>query len=222
MSGHKTFSLLGKKPTAEAQMKANKRQLNQAGRDIQRNRRDLERQEKQLELEIKKLAKTPAKNKEALGVLAKQLVQVRKQKARTYTADSRIKGVQAQQTSMQSNMKLANAMGATTATMKNMNQLVNPQDLSKKLKDFEQASAKFEMTEELMDSALDDILTESGDEEEADDIVNQVLDEIGIEIGAKVAGLPATHASSLGERSANKKTEDKELEEALACLRTNN
>lgn len=71
-------------------MKANKRQLNQAGRDIQRNRRDLERQEKQLELEIKKLAKTPAKNKEALGVLAKQLVQVRKQKARTYTADSRV------------------------------------------------------------------------------------------------------------------------------------
>ena len=37
-----------------------------------------------------------------------------------------------------------------------------------------------------MNDTLDDILNESGDEEEGDAIVNQVLDEIGIEIGAKV------------------------------------
>ncbi len=34
--------------------------------------------------------------------------------------------------------------------------------------------------------SLDDILGESGDEEEEDAIVNQVLDEIGIEISGKV------------------------------------
>ena len=33
---------------------------------------------------------------------------------------------------------------------------------------------------------MDDILNESGDEEESDQIVNQVLDEIGIEIAGKV------------------------------------
>jgi len=33
---------------------------------------------------------------------------------------------------------------------------------------------------------LDDLLTESGDEEESDQIVNQVLDEIGIEVSGKV------------------------------------
>ena len=37
-----------------------------------------------------------------------------------------------------------------------------------------------------MNEALDDILTESGDEEEENAIVNQVLDEIGIEVAAKV------------------------------------
>ena len=41
------------------------------------------------------------------------------------------------------------------------------------------------MTEETMNDALDDILAESGDEEE-EGIVNQVLDEIGIEISGKV------------------------------------
>ena len=38
----------------------------------------------------------------------------------------------------------------------------------------------------LVNDTLDDILTESGDEEEQDAIVNQVLDEIGIEISGKV------------------------------------
>lgn len=38
-----------------------------------------------------------------------------------------------------------------------------------------------------VNDTLDDMLNESGDEEESDAIVNQVLDEIGIEIGAKVS-----------------------------------
>ena len=38
----------------------------------------------------------------------------------------------------------------------------------------------------LVSDTLDDIFDESGDEEEQDAIVNQVLDEIGIEISGKV------------------------------------
>lgn len=37
-----------------------------------------------------------------------------------------------------------------------------------------------------VNETLDDILGESDDEEESDQIVNQVLDEIGIEISGKV------------------------------------
>jgi len=37
-----------------------------------------------------------------------------------------------------------------------------------------------------VNDTMDDILNESGDEEESDQIVNQVLDEIGIEIAGKV------------------------------------
>lgn len=38
----------------------------------------------------------------------------------------------------------------------------------------------------LVNDTLDEIFEESGDEEESQDIVNQVLDEIGIEISGKV------------------------------------
>lgn len=71
------------------QMKANERQLRKVGRDVERDRRELEREEKKLENDIKRLAKNPA-NKEAIAVLAKQLVNIRKQKTRTYAANSRV------------------------------------------------------------------------------------------------------------------------------------
>lgn len=44
-----------------------------------------------------------------------------------------------------------------------------------------------------MNDTLESILDESGDEEEQDAIVNQVLDEIGIEISGKVYGMALKH-----------------------------
>lgn len=38
-----------------------------------------------------------------------------------------------------------------------------------------------------VNDTLDEMLTESGDEEESDNIITQVLDEIGIEISGKVS-----------------------------------
>ena len=43
-----------------------------------------------------------------------------------------------------------------------------------------------------VNDSLDDILGESGDEEEQDAVVSQVLDEIGIEISGKVCAPPLT------------------------------
>jgi charged multivesicular body protein 2B len=54
------------------------------------------------------------------------------------------------------------------------------------MQEFGKASTHMEMSEEMMSDALDDILNESGDEEEGDSIVQQVLDEIGIDISSKV------------------------------------
>lgn len=70
-------------------MRANERQLRKVGRDVERDRRELEKEEKKLESEIKRLAKSPG-NKDAVALLAKQLVNIRKQKTRTYAANSRV------------------------------------------------------------------------------------------------------------------------------------
>lgn len=60
-----------------------------------------------------------------------------------------ISSVAAQQKSMQANVKLAGAMGTATKTMVNMNQIMKPEDIAKNMRDFEQASAKLDMSEEV-------------------------------------------------------------------------
>ena len=70
------------------QVREGEKALRKQTRDVERDRRGLEREEAKLELEIKKAAK--AGNKEVCTVLAKQLIQMRKQKTRTYTAASQV------------------------------------------------------------------------------------------------------------------------------------
>lgn len=63
-------------------------------------------------------------------------------------------------------------------------------------------------------------MNEEGDEEEGDAIVNQVLEEIGIEIGSAVRGAPMPSAQSVGpEKTTAAVMSDDELMASLAKLR---
>jgi len=211
------MDLFKKKPTVQQQIKTNERELRKVDRDVERDRRGLEREEKKLEMEIKKAAKQG--NKQAATVLAKQLIQMRKQKTRTYVVQSQIRGANSQSKVMGANVKLAETMGQTTKVMGQMNKIVDPQKVAKTMQEFEMANAKMEMTEETMNDALDDILTESGDEDEEQAVINKVLDEIGIEITTKVSDAPSAPKSKVGTKTANVNPEDKEIEDMLAQLK---
>lgn len=208
--------LFSKKPTVQQQLRQNERVLKKTQRDLTRDRNALERQEKQLEEEIKKAAKQG--NKQAASVLAKQLVALRKQKNKNFMVGSRVQAIGSQQKMMHSNMKMADAMGTSTKTMTQMNKVMDPKKTMKMMQDFQQESTKMEMSEEMISDTLDDLLTESGDEEEEDAVVNQVLDEIGIEISGKLADAPSAHKDSLNPASKSKITDD-EIERQLAALK---
>ena len=205
--------MFGKKKTVEQQMREQDRQLRKANREMARDRSKIEQEEKKLEMEIKKAAKQG--NKQACAILAKQLVNLRKQKTRSYAASSTITSVGVQTKAMHSNMKMANAMGATAKTMSNVNKQMNPQKLAQTMRQFEMENAKMEMSEEMINDTMDTILDESGDEEEQDSIINQVLGEIGIEMSGKLAGVSVPN-KDMGESSK----EYDEIEAKLNALRT--
>lgn len=102
--------LFGKKKTIDQQVKEQDREMRRVNRGLERDRGQLQKgneiirleliitiglfmfaEEKKLEMEIKKAAKMG--NKEACGILAKQLVQLRKQKTRSYAAGAKMSGI---------------------------------------------------------------------------------------------------------------------------------
>uniref|UniRef100_A0A8C1P001 Charged multivesicular body protein 2Bb n=1 Tax=Cyprinus carpio TaxID=7962 RepID=A0A8C1P001_CYPCA len=188
---------LFKKKTVDDVIKEQNKELRGTQRQITRDRAGLEKQEKQLEMEIKKMAKTG--NREACKVLAKQLVQVKKQKTRTYAVSSKVTSMSTQTKLMNSQMKMAGAMATTT-----------------KVRSFFPFKLIFL---KVLNDTLDEIFEDSGDEEESQDIVNQVLDEIGIEISGKMA-----HAPSAGLKKPSAATakadgiSDEEIERQLKAL----
>jgi len=200
------MSFLFKKPDPKEVQRQNQRELRKTERDLQKDRYDLDRQEKQLEADIRKMAKQG--NRDGCVVLAKQLVNLRKQRTRSYGMSAKVSAVGSQSKAMNSNMKMAQVMKSTTDTMTTMNKQINPMKVAKTMQEFEKANAKMEMSEEMINDTLDGMLDESGDEEEQDRIVTQVLDEIGIELSGKMSAAPSAHKGALGETSKKQLTDD--------------
>ncbi|VDK33533.1 unnamed protein product [Gongylonema pulchrum] len=136
------------------------------------------------EQEIRKLAKQG--QKEACGVLAKQLLQLRKQKAKSLNMGARMNAISAKNREMYSMGRMADAVGKTTDTMKVMEKQLPPEKLAKNLDEFARAQERLGVTDEVVSDTLDTMLEESGDEEEQDAIISKVLDEIGIDLNAQV------------------------------------
>ncbi|XP_023934816.1 charged multivesicular body protein 2b [Bicyclus anynana] len=204
-----------KEPTVKEQQRQNDRELRKAGRDLERDKLALEREEKKLEAEIKKMAKEG--NNEGCKMLAKQLVLMRKQKTRLYTANSKVSSIQIHNKAMGANIAIAGAMGTTAKTMGSMNKIMNPHQIAKDMEAFKQANLKMDMTDDMISDTLDDIMTESGDEEETEGIVNQVLDEIGIEVSGKMANAPSVSRNKVGESTSDI---DKDLMAQLTKLKS--
>uniref|UniRef100_A0A1A9WBP8 Vacuolar assembly/sorting protein DID4 n=1 Tax=Glossina brevipalpis TaxID=37001 RepID=A0A1A9WBP8_9MUSC len=208
-------NLFGKAPTLKEQQRENDRNLRKATRDIERERRKLEEEEKKLEHEIRKNAAQG--NNDVCRILAKQLVEIRKQKARTFAANSKITSIGYQNKTIGTNVALSNAMSTTAKTMAEMNKVLRPEAIAGNVRDFQQANMKMEMTDEMINDTLDEMLNDSDEEEETNTVINKVLDEIGIEISGKMANIPAAGSTDLEVKDTRT---DKDIAEQLAKLRS--
>lgn len=88
-----------------------------------------------------------------------------------------------------------------------MNRNMNLPQIQHIMMEFEKESEIMDMKEEMMSDTIDEAMEEEEDEEEQDAIVNQVLDEIGINLDDIVSCLcvPSASDDSVVFRSERKK-----------------
>lgn len=172
-------------------------------RDLDREIRELDRQENQLKMELKQRAKKSNSSSDpTLKTLAKQLVQVRGQREKLFGARSQIGAMGMHATTMASQVAAVSAIGTVTDTLKVANEGMNMKETMKIMNQFQMENEKISAKEEMMDDVLADAFDTEEAEEEAENLTNQVLAELGVEMDAKMVGLNAPTEALAAEEQA--------------------
>ncbi|TKR95172.1 hypothetical protein L596_009375 [Steinernema carpocapsae] len=196
-------------------MRENERNLRKTNRELDADRRQLERKEKELELE----------NQEAREKRKPRSLRHSRQAARPASETenenlgngSEDNSCGCTESAHVQHGKDVGSRATSTKTMKTMQKQMPLEKLAKDMREFEIAQEKMGMTDEIVNDTMDSILDESGDEEEQDAIVNQVLDEIGIDLNARLSLVPKA-SGAIGE-SSKAVSSEADLERMLANLR---
>lgn len=96
---------------------------------------------------------------------------------------------------LRSNQQMAEAMRGATKAMSSMNRQMNLPKIQQIMMEFEKESEIMDMKEEMMGDAIDDVVEEEEDEDESEEIVNKVLDEIGISLNQEVRNYCVSYTS---------------------------
>ena len=167
---------------------------------MDREIRELDRQEKQITIELKQRAKqTNNSNDPTLKTLAKQMVQIREQRAKLQSTKAQVGAMGMHATVAATQMAAVQAIGSVTDGMKAANKAVDMKETTKIMHEFTKQTETMAVKEEMMDDVLADVFDSEGVEEDADQITSQVLAELGVELDSQMVGLNAPHTKLTAE-----------------------
>jgi charged multivesicular body protein 2A len=170
--------------TPAERLRKHQRALEKTQRELDRERTKLENQEKKLVQEIKKNAKNGQMG--AVKVQAKDLVRTRRYIQKFYQMRTQLQAISLRIQTVRSNEQMMQSMKGATKLLGSMNKQMNLPALQRIAMEFEKENDIMDQRQEMMDDAIDDV-TGLEDEEEGEEVVNQVLDEIGVDLGQSVS-----------------------------------
>eukprot|EP00727_Mastigamoeba_balamuthi_P006729 m51a1_g2677 putative charged multivesicular body protein 2a (227) ;mRNA; f:732523-733480 len=180
--------LFGKRKTPQEMLREQQRALNRAMREIDRERINLQNQEKRMIIEIKKLARQGQLG--AAKIMAKDLVRTRQYIQKFYKMHAELQSVSLRIVTLKSTASMTDAMKGACRAMMAMNRQMNLPAMQRIMMEFEKQGEMMDMKEEMVSDTMDSVMGEDGEEAETEAVVNQVLDEIGINLGQQLADAP--------------------------------
>ena len=182
--------------TAAERLRKHQRSLEKTQRELDRERVKLENQEKKLIAEIKKSAKNGQMG--ACKIQAKDLVRTRRYIEKFYSMRTQLQAISLRiqvrvefcgekgycadrRQTVRTNEQMMQAMKGATGVLGSMNRSMNLPALQRIAMEFEKENDIMDQRQEMMDDAIDDV-TGLEDEAEGEEVVEQVLEEIGIDL----------------------------------------
>ncbi|KAJ6006055.1 hypothetical protein N7451_003999 [Penicillium sp. IBT 35674x] len=179
----------GKRMTPAERLRKHQRALDRTQRELDRERTKLENQEKKLVQDIKKSAKNGQIN--ACKIQAKDLVRTRRYIQKFYQMRTQLQAISLRIQTVRSNEQMMQSMKGATMLLGSMNRQMNLPALQRIAMEFERENEVMDERQEMMDDAIDEATGMEGEEEEGEDIVKEVLDEIGVDLGQSFGETPS-------------------------------
>ncbi|XP_041315367.1 charged multivesicular body protein 2a, partial [Pyrgilauda ruficollis] len=111
-------------------------------------------------------AEVPVRSRDAVRVLAKDLVRTRRYERKFIAMRANVQGVALRVQTLRSHSAMASAMRGVTRAMATMNRQLKLPQIQRILQEFQKQSEMMDMKEELMNDAIDDALGDEDDEDE--------------------------------------------------------
>jgi charged multivesicular body protein 2A len=195
------FSFSAPVKTPKQLLKECQSDIRQAVREIERAQKDLIKKEEQRQREIKEMARKG--QMPTVRVMAKDIARMRGAIAKFYSTKVELESVSSNLVLMTSTAAMADAMKTATRAMMRMNAVQTLPALQKVLQRFAKEQDMLEMKQESMNDAMSDAM--DGDGEEEDEVVNRVLDELGIDVASTMGDAPdRVPSSGLPKELANR------------------
>ena len=150
-------------------------------------------------------------------ILAKNLVRVRGQVSKFYNLKTQLQSIGLQLASIKSTQAMTDSIQGAMKAMRAMNKMVDMPKMQAILKEFEKQNEMMGEKQEMMDEAMDDMFEGDDEDVQAEDIIGQVLAEIGIDFSEKMGVAPAGTATAAAEAPAANLDDD--IEERLRNLK---
>ena len=201
--------------TPQERLRKHQRALEKTQRELDRERVKLENQEKKLVADIKKSAKNGQMG--ACKIQAKDLVRTRRFAVliclpaglraikgclddfnadrwlhryiqKFYSMRTQLQAISLRIQTVRSNEQMMQSMKGATSLLGSMNRQMNLPALQRIAMEFEKENDIMDQRQEMMDDAIDDV-TGLEDEDEGDEVVKEVLDEIGVDFGQALSAV---------------------------------
>lgn len=213
------MNLFAKKPDVKEVVRGSQRELRSGGRALDRELLALRREEAKLVTDIKAAAKRG--DQASAKVLARSLVRLRAQITKLQASAANLRGVATNLTTAAAATTVASSMATATGAMGRMQAQLNPARIGQTAQAFARENARMDMAQEMMGDTIDGALDGESAEEDAGELVSQVLDEIGVDLSAALGTAPTRRiAAPAAATRAEEAEEGEDLAARLAALRS--
>lgn len=187
-------------------IRENKRMLDRSIRELDRERMGVENNIKKTSAEIKKMAK--AGQTDLVRIMAKDVVRMKGQVSNLLTVKYQMNSASSQMANMKSQQALAKGMANLTRSMKVMNKQCNLQSVQKMMMEYERQSELLGSKQEIMDDVMDDVLATEDEELKTEEMIDQVLDKIGVSIISEAGSVSLNAKTKMQEGEREESIED--------------